>query len=46
MYGRPKPTEDDFKFIEQRLTPHEVESQHTETTILTDTDSRGKPQKF
>uniref|UniRef100_A0A914P5I2 Uncharacterized protein n=1 Tax=Panagrolaimus davidi TaxID=227884 RepID=A0A914P5I2_9BILA len=42
IYGRPRPTEDDFKFIEQRLTPHEIESQHTESTILTDTDSSEK----
>uniref|UniRef100_A0AC34Q242 Uncharacterized protein n=1 Tax=Panagrolaimus sp. JU765 TaxID=591449 RepID=A0AC34Q242_9BILA len=33
MYGRPKPTENDFKFIEQRHV-QEVESQNTESTYL------------
>ena len=38
MYGRRKPTENDFKFIEQRQTD-EVESLHTESTYLSSSES-------
>ncbi|KAE9553880.1 hypothetical protein FO519_002921 [Halicephalobus sp. NKZ332] len=40
MYGRRKPTENDFKFIEQRQMD-EVESLHTESTYLSTSEYNG-----